>query len=64
MYIITTDQGYVTKGLPHQGLQFGIREDAKRYTHEELVLHKDILNELNTYYCCEEYQIEYIIEHN
>ena len=65
MYIINTDNGYITKGELHNGLQFGVKEDAKRFEYEWLALHKnELFNDLRKYYCCDEIQIEYMIENN
>jgi hypothetical protein len=64
MYIVNTDNGYIF-GEFHNGLKFGMREDARRFTYDELTTYKnEILNDLKQYYCCEEIQIEYIIENN
>lgn len=61
MYIINTDQGYITKGLPHEGLMFGLREDAKQFTYDDIESFGNYTAaELKEYYLCEEVLFEQI----
>lgn len=64
MYIINTDQGYFAGEL-HNGAKFVEKSDARRFTYEEIAFRKnELFHNLRKYYCCNELQIEYIIENN
>lgn len=57
MYIVNTDQGYISSGELHNKLRFSFdKHDAWIYTDEEI--HNFNIKDLYTYYCCESVEIE------
>lgn len=57
MYIISTDQGYISSGEIHKKLTFSWeKEDAKQFKEVPYQWVED----LSTYYCCEQIDLELI----
>jgi hypothetical protein len=60
MYVINTDQGYI-KGDMHNGLYFTIKEEARQFTYEDIILYGDsIATDLFEFYCCENVGVEVV----
>jgi hypothetical protein len=61
MYVINTDQGYLCGEQLHKNTYFGMKEDARKFTAEQIKAFGDgIAADLHDYYCCESVNIEQV----
>jgi hypothetical protein len=59
MFVINTDQGYLCGERLHKGTYFGMKEDARQFTAEQIkAFGEGIAADLHRYYCCEYVDVE------
>jgi hypothetical protein len=60
MFVINTDQGYISGEL-HKSLKFVIKEEARQFTAEQIKAFGDgIAADLIDWYCCTEIYLEQV----
>jgi hypothetical protein len=65
MFIFNTDQGYLCGEKLHHGTYFGTKDQARRFTYEQVKAFGDgIAADLIDYYCCENIYLEQVMENN